>query len=151
MFRLSNYAAMIGSCFMFSAAASAIPGPSISYGANPVVSAGGEASSSQTLFTAPSSQLIVVTDVVLTVSGYSNYDPCRSVISLITSGGDTIGSFRLVAMDDSGNNSYPRWGTSNVVHSFVSGLPLPIGESLELTHSGDCSVNYTISGYYAEP
>jgi hypothetical protein len=122
-------------------------GPNLSLGINPVFSVGG--TSAGTIMSADPSQMMVVTDVILTTANTGNgtSNPCRSVIELSTSAGDILGSFRLTSIDD---NSYSYQPTS-VQHPFVSGLPIPVNQSLELTHSGDCHLNYTISGHYAAP
>ena len=116
-------------------------------GTNPVFSVGG--TSVGTIMPADSSQMMVVTDVLLTVANASNgaSNPCRSVVALSTSGGATLGSFRLTSIDDNGYSYQP----TSIQHPFVSGLPIPVNESLELSHSGDCLLNYTISGHYTAP
>ena len=137
--------------------ATAYPNGAVSYGANPVVSTGGTASATQTVFSAPSAHEIVVTDVVLTGKGGSQisnyYYPCHSVLTLVAGSGATVASFRLST--DSYRRYYNESGTTGqsmtVSHTFASGLPLPAGDTLDLTHTGDCEVEYTLSGYYAEP
>ena len=135
--------------------ATAYPSGAVSYGANPAVATGGSASTTQTVFTAPATQEILVTDVVLTATGGSGSTwlyPCSSLLALVDTTGNTLSPFRISA--DTSGRHYQGGGNlhSTVVsHTFASGLPIPAGDSLELTHSGDCSVEYTLSGYYAEP
>ena len=73
--------------------ANAFPqGPSVSYGGNPVLSIGGSLSStSVTLFTAPSDQKIVVSDLLLTM----NQNNCSSTIILDSSSGATLATVDL--------------------------------------------------------
>jgi len=135
--------------------ATAYPSNAVSYGANPAVAAGGTASSTQTVFTAPSGQDIVVTDLVFTGTGGSSGSytyPCTSVLALVDSSGGTVASFRLAA--DTTSRYYGGGGnlhSTTVSHAFTTGIPVHSGDSLELTHSGSCDVEYTLSGYYAEP
>jgi hypothetical protein len=127
--------------------AQAINGPNLSLGTNPVFSVGG--TNPGTIMSADPSQMMVVTDVILTTANTSNNisNPCRSVIELSTSAGKILGSFRLTSIDDNGYAYQP----TSIQHPFVSGLPVPVNESLELSHTGDCHLNYTISGHYAAP
>lgn len=135
--------------------ATAYPSQAVSYGANPAVATGGSVASTQTVFTAPTTQEILVTDVVFTATGGSGSTwvyACSSVLTLIDTTGNTLASFRLSA--DTNARYYTGGGnlhSTTVSHTFATGLPVPAGDSLELTHSGDCSVEYTLSGYYAEP
>jgi hypothetical protein len=137
--------------------ATAYPSGSVSYGSNPIIATGGTAGATQTVFTAPAGHEIIVTDVLLTGTGGSGditwYSyPCTSIIALVDTAGVTLASFRLSA-DTTGRYYYGGADLKSTVasHSFASGLPVSPGEGLELTHSGDCSVDYTLSGYYAEP
>ena len=137
--------------------ANALPsGPNTSVGYNPVVATGGIISNaSETTLTAPSDQMLVITDVLLSM----NSSNCASVVTLGTSSGSTLSVSKLHSyqqqIEHSGyaqhraalTNSQP----SMVQHSFASGLPVLSADSLEITESGGCSVAYTISGYHAHP
>ena len=124
-------------------------GPSISSGSNPVLAIGGSISSTTTtLFTAPADQMIVISDLLLTMNHYS----CSSTISLTTSSGETLSTSDLHSFYEnyahySRTNSQP----TSIQHSFNSGLPISPGDSLEITESGGCTISYTISGYYTHP
>jgi hypothetical protein len=144
-----GFVLLCGAVFVTSLkSANAFPqGPSVSYGGNPVLSVGGSLSStSVTLFSAPSDQKIVVSDLLLTMNHYN----CSSTINLVSSSGDTLATVDLHSFHEnhqhySRTNSQP----TSIQHSFSSGLPLSPGESLEIIESGGCDVAYTISGYYA--
>jgi hypothetical protein len=123
-------------------------GPAVSAGSNPVLAIGGTISSATAdLFTAPGDQDVVVTDVWLTIANRS----CSSDVLIATSAGATVATIKLFSYfyesTYEATNSHP----SSVQHSFGSGLPLPAGQTLQITESGGCSVAYTISGYYAQP
>jgi hypothetical protein len=125
-------------------------GPSTSFANNPVVSAAGD--SSGTLFTAPANHQIVITDVVLTASGNNgNSYACISTTTLTTSTGTLLGQFQITADTYQGNSYNGQTSPSNIVHTFASGLPVPTGETVDISITGNCTVNYTISGYHAHP
>ena len=120
-------------------------GAAVSYGANPLFAVGSTAGSG-IIVVAPAGQIAVVTDVVLAAAGGA----CLHTVSLETSGGETLAAFKL-ASDTSTGSGYDGFTPTVVQHAFSSGLPVPAGETLNLTESGTCSFGYTISGYYAEP
>ena len=118
--------------------------PSVNLGSNPLVSASG--SSSGVLFTAPSDQLIVVTDVIVTASGSSSYNPCISTVSMTTSTGKTLAKFQITAdTNAAGGASHPG---GNITHSFAGGLPVMVNEEVSISISGSCTVNYVVAGRY---
>ena len=127
-------------------------GVSVSYGANPLISAGGSVSSeTETVFIAPADQVVVVTDLLL-----SMYDTdCTSLVEVRTSTGTTLAAARLHSFQEKVDTTYyPRAAMTNsqpssIQHAFSSGLPLPAGTSLEISETGGCSVAYTLSGHYA--
>jgi hypothetical protein len=124
-------------------------GPSINTGSNPVVSAAG--TSSGQLFTSPADQTILISDIVLTTSGYSSsYHTCVSTISISTSGGTNLGEFRVTADNIPWNDGIEHQ-PSNIIHSFRGGLPVPPLETASISISGGCSVSYTVSGIYVHP
>ena len=122
----------------------------VSSGSNPLFSWAGQQShsASSNIGNAPTTHDVVLTDVALTTSsfcGSHGYD-----VTLQTSSGAEIGKFRLSSAyaNDSGHF------VSNVSAHFRSGLVLPAGESLTLSNNGgyqDCKLNYTLSGYTAQP
>jgi hypothetical protein len=123
-------------------------GAAVSLGSNPVISVGGTVSStSAELFTAPVDQDVVVTDVWLTMAKHS----CSSVVDLVTSAGATVSTVKLFAYFFDGYSKAAHSQPGSVRHSFGSGLPLPAGQSLQITESGGCSVAYTVSGHYVQP
>lgn len=132
-------------------------GTSVSYGANPVISAGGTISSeTRTVFTAPADQMVVITDLLLSMNSSS----CASLLSIGTSSGTTLAAARLHSysdrIDEEGSYHYVRAAMTNsqpssIQHAFTSGLPIPAGTSLEIAEAGGCTVAYTLSGYYAQP
>ncbi|MAA77789.1 MAG: hypothetical protein CL916_00900 [Deltaproteobacteria bacterium] len=118
--------------------ASASLGPMVVSGSNPIVSKGGSRThnaAEETLFTAPSDQLLIITDIDFTV--YYGNSGCYPTLK--TSSGDILGKW-FVREDE------------NMVISKSSGLIIPAGESLIL--SGTCghsynNLYYAISGHYA--
>ena len=126
-------------------------GPSVNIGSNPVFSYGGTVSNnSTTLFTAPSDQTMVVTDIVLTMAEQT----CTSTIMLNTSAGN-VSSFKLYSNFYTAGDGYGRSATSiepkSISHSFNSGVPVSMNDGLNIAESGGCNVSYTVSGYYAHP
>ena len=129
--------------------AQAIP-QSISVGSNPLLSWAGQLtySSSGTAGTAPTGQDVVLTDIILTTAsfcGAHGYD-----VTLTTSSGNLIGQFRLSSQQASQSGHY----VSNVIAHLKSGLLVPAGESLSIATNHvyqDCKLNYTLSGYLAQP
>ena len=129
--------------------AQAIP-QSVSIGSNPLLSWAGQLtySSSATAGTAPSGQDVVLTDIILTTGsfcGAHGYD-----VTLTTSAGALIGQFRLSSAQGNASGHY----VSNVIANLNSGLLIPAGESLSIATNhayGDCKLNYTLSGYLAQP
>ena len=124
--------------------------PTTNTGTNPIVSAAG--GSSGTLLVAPSDQMIVISDVVLSATGNNGNDnSCVSHIQISISSGDIIGDFRVSSDGYDGRAVGGQHTPSNIVLSFRSGLPVPVSETASISISGQCSVSYTISGYYAKP
>ncbi len=129
------------------------PSTAVSLGQNPVLAMAGEATDGSvvTLFSPDEGTDFVVTDVVLTM-GRNTWTTCLSTITLsLSSDGHYVGRFALQA--DGNNSSYNGSGTNQaqVSHSFTSGILVPSGDTLQLTASTCETVNYTLSGYYAQP
>ena len=122
----------------------AVAEPTVNMGSNPLVSAAG--TSSGVLFSAPSDQLIVVKDVVLTASGSSGYNSCASTVTLSTSTGRTLAKFQVTS--DSIANEGSTHAGGGVFHSFESGIPVMVNEEASIAISGSCTVNYVIAGQY---
>ena len=129
--------------------AQAIPStPSISYGSNPLFSVGGVVSNaSSTIITAPVDQMMVVTDVGLSM----NNNTCTSQVSFTDSAGTVVSSFKLYSkLRDSGYGATHVAPTS-IQHAFNSGIPVAALDTLTIVETGSCAVAYTLSGYYARP
>ena len=118
--------------------------PSVNLGSNPLLSKAGSANG--VLFTAPSDQLIVVTDIIVTASGSSSYNPCISTVSMTTSTGRTLAQFQLTADTNANEGSAHPGG--NISHSFAGGLPVMVNEEVSIGISGSCTVNYVVAGRY---
>ena len=108
-------------------------GAAVSMGTNPVWSvAGTETGGGTDLFAAPSDRVTVITDILFDTSG--SYSSCPDF------------TFKACATDiftPDGDNA----------HRFESGLIVPAGEPLRIKGptTSTCKVNYTLSGYYAQP
>ena len=138
--------------------ATAYPSGAISFGANPVFSVGGSVSPGDvaTPLIAPTGSDLIITDVYFSSSAYAYYASytCAMNLSFTDSSGNVLGNFRV---SGSGDNSAPEGLL--VSESYNSGLRVSSGDSLILTatthstSSYDClaGVEYTLSGYHAEP
>ena len=139
----------------------ALPGTSIGYGQNPLVSIGGSAYDAETkiLFSAPGDQDIIIKDLILT--SFGNMTCKRAHKSeLILGSGAVLGQFET--SNGSYNNSDNAMSNGlSVQHAFAGGLRVPAGDTLTfvVTQSageGDCpkstsyGVRYIVSGYYAQ-
>lgn len=134
-------------------------GSAVSYGSNPVMAMGGGDGSqiafSTTLATAPTDQRIIISDVIISTGWPALNQDCMSGVKIETSGGDVLASFTLVGVQEmtAGYATQP----SSISHAFSSGLPVPVGEDLIVSHASIdstfrlCAIAYTLSGYYAEP
>lgn len=124
--------------------------PNLNLGSNPVVAVAGN--SDDTLFTAPSDQLIIISDVLLSAVGNNGLsNGCTSRVQITLSSGTVIGDFRLAADQYDAYSVGGQHTPSNILHSFRAGLPIPQSQSASISISGTCSVSYTISGFYAKP
>jgi hypothetical protein len=123
-------------------------GAAVSMGANPVWSVGGAVGDgSHVVITAPADQDLVVSDVFFGPECIN----CTLRFSLAVPDG-TLASYRY-------RNQYYFYGPGErgfsyrmdepVEQSLRSGLRVPAGDSLTLTVDG--TVDYTLSGYYAQP
>lgn len=124
-------------------------------GTNPVFSQGGSVAkgSSATVLTATSDMDMVITDVSLGMFAPSDYY-CKQVLSvqLRLGDGSVLGQYPVM-MD-----IYRHGGTYNQTVNMQSGLRLPAGQSLDLAvEEGanescvDGRIDYTLSGYHAQP
>ena len=122
-------------------------GTTVSMGENPVWSVGGEHNTSapHIVITAPDDQDAVVTDVVLSFDCGS----CSPQVDL-KAGGQTLGSYAYRHMEHYGASRSHTSSPFPITHSYRSGLHVPAGESLTIQVSSN-SVNYSLSGYHAQP
>ena len=125
-------------------------GPAVAMGSNPAFAVGGgvNTASTLTLQTAPTTGILIVSDVVFTVNPHGN---CVNTISLQTSNGSVIGQFQLGSQRAPNNATGGSYTTApdQIQHSFAFGLPVPAGEELQLVTSSSCEISYTVAGYIA--
>jgi len=129
-------------------------GAAVSLGTNPVFSQGGsvERGDADSVLTAPADMDLVITDVSLGI--FTNHYYCKQVLGV-----------RLYLVDETILARYPimidiyrHGGIYNQTVNMQSGIRLPAGEAMLLwVESGasegcsDARVDYTFSGYYAQP
>jgi hypothetical protein len=120
----------------------------ISLGSNPLFTLGGTISNTTTtLFTAPNDQMMVITDIILTM----NSNSCGSTLELTNSNATTLSMFKLHSYNHLGGYRAAQSQVSSIQHAFNSGISVNPNDSLDISESGSCNVAYTISGYYAHP
>ena len=120
----------------------------VSMGSNPLFSFGGTISNGNSLvLTAPNDQMMVVTDVILTM----NSNSCSSSVELTDSNGSVLSHFKLMSYNHLGTYRAAQSEPSSIQHSFNSGIATSPNTSLTITETGSCNVAYTLSGYYAQP
>ena len=136
---------------LFALSAQAFPTNTVSTASNPIFAFGGQtaASSTSTLATAPADQRMIITDIVITLSGRGNQsDPCSNRVSIQTGVGN-MAEFMLVS-DTFYGDYYLR--PTQVSHSYNSGIPIEPNDSFGITNHGSyCAISYSLSGYYAKP
>ncbi len=119
-------------------------GSAVSSGPNPPWAVGGNHSPGTLVdtITAPSDQDIVVTNVLMT------FECTGCTPTVILRANDTTISRTVFRHYRDGGN----YATISVPirHTFSSGLPVPAGQTLTMEVSAN-SVDYTLSGYYAQP
>ena len=130
-------------------------GAAVSLGTNPVWSTGGSVvpdGSASSVITAPADQDLIVTDVVLTGHGYDSQRNCNFRVGLDTDAAVRLASFQIDTCDASDNSHNQTAGS--IQHAFSRGIPLEPGESLNIVWTYvniGCDLDWTISGYQAEP
>jgi hypothetical protein len=137
----------------------AFPSPNVSYGQNPIINIGGSAYDNETknIFTAPSDQDIIITDIILT--SFSGNMGCKAShkSEFILSTGSIFGQFET----ENGYYNGTHGGSAgmSIQHAFESGIRIPASTSLTFfvtqtgTYGNGCNstgVRYMISGYYAQ-
>ena len=134
-------------------------GPAVSFGSNPVVSTGGILSGpeSTSAMVAPDDADLIVTGVVLSASNPYSY--CTGNYSVIFNVGSTVLARFVVGLSRPGHSSYSSYEPVSVIN-LPSGIRVPAGESLTVTtvpnnyescHDNKIYVEYTLSGYHAQP
>jgi len=133
-------------------------GPAVSLGSNPVVSVSNtlDGAGSELALTAPGDQALIITDVVLTMNDTGSQ--CRGNVRVILNAGETeLARFGLGMTNET--RAYTSWEPT-LVASLQSGLLVDPGAELYVStsvpyvdncSSGTFDVNYTLSGYYAQP
>jgi len=130
-------------------------GAAVSLGVNPVFSVGGQLSGgdSETLSIGADDQAAVITDVILTATDIYTNCKARSRVILQDSTA-TLASFGV------GHNSNSSSGLDSVLASLQSGIRIEPGIAVTITsvelheyacHGSKMEVEYTVSGYYAQP
>ncbi len=127
----------------------------VSLGTNPVFSVGGQLTGgdTETLSIGADDQAAVITDVILTAT--DRYAICRARSRVILEGSTaTLASFGV------GHNSNSSSGLDSVLASLQSGIRIEPGIAVTITsvalheyacHGSKMEVEYTVSGYYAQP
>ena len=138
---------------LHSSPAQGYPLGAVSLGSNPIDMAAGTASESPvTVFTASTDHNFVVTDVVLTLASGGTWTSCTSQVQMLNSAGARLGSFRLQTDQANHYGADPGSPGAVISHTFSSGLVLSAGDTMTLYRTGTCgSLDYTLSGYHAQP
>jgi hypothetical protein len=133
-------------------------GAAISLGENPVFSTGGHLSGteSRSLAIASEDQAVIITDVLLTASDSS--DNCRGNSRFVIQ--DSTGALASFAVGVSRDSrSHANW-QPQLIGTLQSGIHIDPGGGLTIATEGlhedgcggsEMEVEYTISGYYAQP
>jgi|GEM_PF-6729251 len=160
----TNVLAVLVLTGLFSAPSSAIPGPSVSYGANPVWSMGGYLSdlsvdATVTPAVGVTGQDTIITGLVISAATGTTGSCFVTGVLSIEDSSSTLAMFGVSLSTGSSRVA----NESAFVAPLGSGIRLGEGESLSLSidwtsgNSSYCNSNYgtqsfyTISGYYAEP
>jgi len=133
-------------------------GAAVSLGTNPVVSTGGQlvGSDSATPLTVPSDSSLVITSVAL--SAFNASSGCLANSSVVISDGTDDLARYAVGLGRS-SSSYSNY-VPILVADMSSGIHIPAGATLTMTSQphywSGCSsdvlnIEYTVSGYYAQP
>ena len=117
-------------------------GSMVSKGSNPIVNVGGsrtEGPGIETVFTAPSDQDVVVTDIIFSTEAGALVRP---TLKLDTSG-TIVGQYFVFGAN---------YASGGLIHlSLQTGIRIPAGESLQLEHDSWSHLHYAFSGYYTQP
>jgi hypothetical protein len=135
-------------------------GAAVSTGSNPVVSVGGHinGTGSVDLFVAPADQVLVITDVTLSLA--NGGASCEGAMGVTLTAGSVVRGAYGIGYAREGDSTDRSQSDPQVVHAYRSGLPVSPGETLTLATTilwddscvgGVLRVYYTVSGYYAQP
>ena len=115
-------------------------GAAVSMGTNPVWSVGAGISSTTfvEVLTAPVDQDVVVTDLILTTENNG-----QDIVSLGLATGEIVGRIYV--------HGPGRLGGDGVSHTMTSGIKIPAGGELQIKTTYGSGIQYTFSGYYAQP
>ena len=138
---LATFCIAVGWLFASSPAQGHPSGMVVSTGSNPIVNVAGQLSSSAwvSVLTAPEDQDIVVTDLVFSANHSGAGEPELRLASTT----QTVGRYFIFG------GSYHGGGPAHF--SLQTGIRVPAGDSLELNINTTNYVNYSLSGYYAQP
>ena len=117
-------------------------GSAVSTGTNPIVNAAGRRSDGpgfETVLTAPADQDIVITDLVFSVEPGGSSQP----ILKLASTGTIVGRYFIYGANFNGG------GLTHL--SLQTGLRVPAGDTLQLDPDSWNILNYSLTGYYAQP
>ena len=134
-------------------------GAAVSLGSNPVVSTGGQlaGSDSASPLTAPADSSLVITSVIL--STFNSSSGCLGNTSITISDGTGDLARFAVGLGRSGSSSLTNYEPI-LIANLPSGIHLPAGATLTMTSTqnyqdgcddGTLNIEYTLSGYYAQP
>mgnify|MGYP007063411571 CR=1 FL=1 len=165
MLKLSKHASLIGISALLCAPAFAIPGPTVSYGANPGWSVGGYLSdlkvdATVTPAVGVTGQDAIITGLVISAASGTTGSCFVTGVLSIEDSNSTLAMFGISLSTGSGRLA----NESAFVAPLGSGIRVGDGEPLSLSidwtsnsnssycgSSYDAQSLYTISGYYAEP
>ena len=134
---VATLAAGLGAALSSSPAIGYPAGPSVSSGTNPVWAIGGTLSGdTMMVLTAPADQDMVVTDVLITAEAGHE----RAYLHLED-------GTRVLSQDVRATT----YIVQPVSHQFSSGIRIPAGTYMNMGTQWGSTLNYTLSGYYAQP
>ena len=116
-------------------------GAAVSLGANPVLSVGDGISSTEyvDVLTAPVDQDVVVTDLLLSTE-YNG----QEIVSFRLASGEVVGRTYVYGPGRGGAGG-------PFSHTMSSGIKIPAGGQLQIKTQWGASIQYMVSGYYAQP
>ena len=133
-------------------------GAAVSLGSNPVVSVGGQVAGSEStsVLSVPSDVSLVITSVILSAHDASSGCMANSTV-VLSDGTEDVARFAVGLSRPS--SSYSDY-VPTLVANMAAGIHIPAGATLTLTsvqnyqsscNDGTLDLEYTVSGYYAQP